>query len=88
MANTQPDSTTWPLADGTLSTELLDLVQQASHYRYALSFGRRLATGATNSNHRQLKKGANEGASHALTSNVAMYTKSGRSNENIEPWCF
>ncbi|EAS35356.2 small nucleolar ribonucleoprotein SNU13 [Coccidioides immitis RS] len=31
MANEQ--SAAWPIADEALSTELLDLVQQASHYR-------------------------------------------------------
>ncbi|KAI2048233.1 RNA binding protein snu13 [Ophidiomyces ophidiicola] len=31
MANEQ--SAAWPIADESLSTELLDLVQQASHYR-------------------------------------------------------
>lgn len=31
-------STAWPIADASLSQEILDLVQQASHYRESASF--------------------------------------------------
>ncbi|RAL64085.1 hypothetical protein DID88_003273 [Monilinia fructigena] len=33
MAEEQNESAAWPVADSTLSQEILDLVQQAQHYR-------------------------------------------------------
>ena len=47
-------SAAWPIADPALTQTILDLVQQASHFR-------------------QLKKGANEGPSHAFSCSLETF---------------